>query len=85
MGPGARRPARRALVPALTTSSPFWNGADTGYAGFRTQAWNRFSGTSPTNRFEAAAGYLGAVRRAIASGTVLDEGMVYWRAPGIVN
>jgi carboxylate-amine ligase len=68
------------VLTALTTSSPFWNGADTGYAGYRTQAWNRFPGTGPTDRFGTVAGYVEAVRRMIATGTVLDEAMVYFDA-----
>ncbi len=29
------------VLTALSANSPFWNGEDTGYASFRSQAWNR--------------------------------------------
>jgi len=45
-----------AVLTALTNNSPFWNGADTGYAGYRTQAWNHWPATGPTELFGSAAG-----------------------------
>ena len=30
------------VLLALSANSPFWQGQDTGYASFRSQAWNRF-------------------------------------------
>src|SRR4051812_25562550 len=45
------------VLTAIATNSPYWNGADTGYAGFRTQAWSRWPGTGPTDLFGSAAAY----------------------------
>ncbi len=42
---------------ALSSNSPFWNGADSGYASFRTQAWNRWSTAGPTEVFGSAQAY----------------------------
>ncbi|WP_309134463.1 glutamate--cysteine ligase [Cellulomonas sp.] len=68
------------VLTAIATNSPFWNGADTGYAGYRTQAWNRWPGTGPCDPFGSAAAYRAVVAELIATGTVLDEGMVYFDA-----
>ena len=32
---------------ALSTNSPFWNGADSGYASYRSQVWGRWPSTGP--------------------------------------
>ena len=36
------------VLTALTANSPFWQGADTGYASFRSQAWHRWPAPAPT-------------------------------------
>ncbi len=68
------------VLTAVATNSPFWRGADTGYAGYRTQAWNRWPGTGPCDPFGSAAGYRAVVDELLATGTLLDEGMVYFDA-----
>nr|WP_297429837.1 glutamate--cysteine ligase [uncultured Actinotalea sp.] len=69
-----------AVLTALSTNSPYWNGADTGYAGYRTQVFQRFPTTGPTERFGSPAGYHGLVADLMATGALLDEGMVYFDA-----
>jgi glutamate---cysteine ligase / carboxylate-amine ligase len=77
------------VLTAVATNSPFWNGQDTGYAGYRTQAWSRWPGTGPFDLFGSAAAYRAAVDQLVGTGTVLDEGMVYfdarlsWRYPTV--
>lgn len=68
------------ILVALSTNSPFWQGRDTGYAGFRTQVWSRFPTAGPTEPFGDAAGYHRLVGRLLASGVLLDEGMIYFNA-----
>jgi glutamate---cysteine ligase / carboxylate-amine ligase len=68
------------VLTALATNSPFWNGVDTGYAGFRTQAWSRWPSGGPTELFGSAAAYHATVAAMVASGSLLDEGMVYFDA-----
>jgi len=68
------------VLTALATNSPFWNGIDTGYAGFRTQAWSRWPSSGPTELFGSAAAYHATVGAMVASGSLLDEGMVYFDA-----
>ncbi|HKG51698.1 MAG TPA: glutamate--cysteine ligase [Actinomycetales bacterium] len=69
-----------AVLTAIATNSPFWNGVDTGYAGFRTQAWSRWPSSGPTELFGSAAGYHATVAQLVATGSLLDEAMVYFDA-----
>lgn len=68
-----------ALV-ALSANSPFWQGRDTGYASFRSQALLRWPVSGPTDLFGTAQGYRTLVDGMLASGTILDEGMIYFDA-----
>jgi len=65
---------------ALSANSPFWQGQDTGYASFRSQSWNRWPCSGPTPIFGTAESYHALVARMIESGTVLDQGMIYFDA-----
>ncbi|WP_323054756.1 glutamate--cysteine ligase [Arthrobacter sp. MI7-26] len=65
----------RSWLPALTalsSNSPFWNGADSGYASFRTQAWNRWSSAGPTDVFGSAAAYHSLVSDLSGTGVVMS-------------
>jgi glutamate---cysteine ligase / carboxylate-amine ligase len=68
------------VLTALTANSPFWQGADSGYASFRSQAWNRWPSAGPNEVFADAAQYHRLVDDVLATGTVLDTGMVYFDA-----
>ena len=68
------------VLTALTANSPFWQGSDTGYASFRSQAWRRWPSAGPNEPFVTAAGYHRLVDDVLATGTVLDTGMVYFDA-----
>ena len=35
------------VLLALSANSPYWQGRDTGYASFRSQAWTRFPTAGP--------------------------------------
>jgi hypothetical protein len=54
------------VLTAIPTNSPFWEGVDTGYAGYRLQAWNRSTSSGPT---EAAL-----------SRALVDTAAAQWRA-----
>ena len=69
-----------AVLLALSANSPFWAGEDTGYASFRTQVWGRWPTAGPTAPFGDAATYRRVVGDLVASGTILDEGMIYFGA-----
>lgn len=65
---------------ALSASSPFYEGHDTGYSSYRSLLWGAFpvAGMPPT--FASHADYTATIRRLIDSGAILDEGHVYWDA-----
>ncbi|WP_327071254.1 glutamate--cysteine ligase [Kitasatospora sp. NBC_01250] len=63
---------------ALSASSPFWLGADTGYASWRTLLWQRWPTSGPAGCFDSAAEYDAAVTRLVRSGVISDAGMVYY-------
>ena len=73
--------AARAWLPhllALSASSPFWEGRDTGYASYRAILWRRWprSGTPP--RFEGQHEMDELLRWLTATGCVDDPGRLYW-------
>jgi carboxylate-amine ligase len=70
----------RPVLTALTANSPFWLGRDTGYASFRSQAWGRWPSAGPTGVFGGPEAYHRLVADVLATGTVLDSGMVYFDA-----
>ena len=51
------------VLLALSASSPFWNGQDTGYASIRTIIWQRWPSAGATGRLGSAAGVRRADRR----------------------
>jgi glutamate---cysteine ligase / carboxylate-amine ligase len=73
----------RAWLPvliAIASNSPYWKGLDTEYAGYRTQAWSRWPSTGPTDVLGSAAAYHRLVEQMLATGSLLDEGMIYFDA-----
>ena len=68
------------VLTALSSNSPFWQGEDTGYASWRSQAWNRWPSAGPTGPFGDAAGYHRLVEEVLGTDTVLDDGQVYFDA-----
>jgi glutamate---cysteine ligase / carboxylate-amine ligase len=63
---------------ALSASSPFWLGTDTGYASYRTLIWRRWPTAGPLAGFESAADYDQTVADLIRSGVITDPGMIYF-------
>jgi len=68
------------VLLAISANSPFWQGRDSEYASFRYQAWGRWPNAGPTEPFGTAEAYRQTVRQMIATGTMLDPGMVYFNA-----
>jgi carboxylate-amine ligase len=68
------------ILTALTANSPFWLGQDSGYASFRSQAWNRWPSAGPTGPFGSPAAYHRLIDDLLGTGTVLDQGMIYFDA-----
>ncbi|MDG4804956.1 glutamate--cysteine ligase [Micromonospora sp. WMMD980] len=68
------------ILQAVTVNSPFARGADTGYASWRSIEWERWPSVAPTPYLESHEHYQRLIRQLIASGVMLDEGMLYWYA-----
>lgn len=68
------------VLLALSTNSPMWAGIDTGYTSYRYQAWMRWPSAGSYDRFGSAQEYRQLVRALVASGVILDPGMVYFDA-----
>ncbi|WP_445528434.1 carboxylate-amine ligase [Streptomyces cyslabdanicus] len=62
---------------ALSASSPFWLGADTGYASWRTMLWQRWPTAGPPGCYADAAAYDAVLEELIRSGVIGDAGMMY--------
>ena len=63
---------------ALSASSPFWNGQDTGYASFRSIIWQRWPSAGSFGRVSSAAEYDKVLDDLIASGVIADKKMAYF-------
>ena len=63
---------------ALSASSPYWLGHDTGYASYRTTIWWRWPTAHVPAHFDSAAEYDNVVASLVDTGTVIDDGQVYW-------
>ncbi|AWB87610.1 carboxylate-amine ligase [Mycetocola zhujimingii] len=68
------------VLVALSANSPFWQGADSSYASYRSQAMLRWPTAGPTEVFGSAEQYHATVAAMLDSGVMLDRGMVYFDA-----
>lgn len=68
------------ILTALSANSPFWQGQDTGYASFRSQALQRWPSAGPQDVFGSAEAYDGLIQSMLDSGVILDRAMVYFDA-----
>ncbi|CAI7980033.1 putative glutamate--cysteine ligase 2-2 [Frankia sp. Hr75.2] len=66
------------MLLALSASSPFWRGADSGYASMRTMVWQRWPTAGVAGPFRTAAEYDQLVADLVKSGVISDPGMVYF-------
>ncbi|MFI8368300.1 glutamate--cysteine ligase [Streptomyces sp. NPDC085466] len=68
------------LLTAISANSPYWQGKDTGYAGYRSRVWYRLPSAGPYEPFGNAAGYHARVRDLLGTGVLRDQGMIYFDA-----
>ncbi|MBM9468490.1 carboxylate-amine ligase [Nakamurella leprariae] len=68
------------ILLALSASSPYWQGRDTGYASYRTIAWRRWPTAGPVPCVRSAAEYDALVDALVASGVAHDDKMIYFDA-----
>jgi glutamate---cysteine ligase / carboxylate-amine ligase len=66
------------VLLALSGSSPFWLGADTGYASYRTEVWNRWPMAGMPHPFASRAEYDRLVETLEATGSVREPTKLYW-------
>jgi carboxylate-amine ligase len=65
---------------ALSGNSPFWQATDTGSDSWRHQVWGRWPSSGPTELFGSESAYRTAVEALLATGVLVDEGMIYFDA-----
>ncbi|MFD2352900.1 glutamate-cysteine ligase family protein [Nonomuraea ferruginea] len=53
---------------ALSASSPYWDGDDTGYASYRSLVWRRWPTAGPIAKYDSAAEYKEMIKELIRSG-----------------
>ncbi|WP_406290263.1 glutamate--cysteine ligase [Embleya sp. NBC_00896] len=62
---------------ALSASSPYWLGDDTGYASWRNMLWQRWPSAGPADNFGSAQEYDAMLEGMVRSRVILDIGMHY--------
>ena len=65
------------VLLALSTNSPYWNGADSGYASYRYPLNLRWPTSGTYEAFGSVSSYEKMIRARLNDGVILDEGMVY--------
>ncbi len=63
---------------ALSASSPYWRGRDTGYASMRTMIWQRWPTSGSAGRLQSMEEYERLVRSLVETGVISDAKMAYF-------
>jgi carboxylate-amine ligase len=66
------------VLLALSSSSPYWMGEDSGYASVRSLVWMRWPTAGHSGVVSSAADHDALVAELIASGTISDRNMIYF-------
>ncbi|MFN2454701.1 MAG: carboxylate-amine ligase [Pyrinomonadaceae bacterium] len=66
------------VLLALAANSPFWLGADTGYASFRTEIWRRWPMAGTPQPFASRAEYDRLVEALVSTESIEDGTKIYW-------
>ncbi|WP_167001454.1 carboxylate--amine ligase/circularly permuted type 2 ATP-grasp protein [Mumia sp. ZJ430] len=66
------------ILLALSASSPYWNGQDTGYASIRTILWQRWPTTGVLPPLGSAKEYDALIESLVQSGVIADAKMAYF-------
>ncbi|MEU4711601.1 glutamate--cysteine ligase [Nocardia salmonicida] len=69
---------RLPILLALTANSAIYRGSETGYASWRSILWRRWPSAGPPPYFTSLRDYESIVAMMRASGSILDNKMVYW-------
>ncbi|MBL6933555.1 MAG: carboxylate-amine ligase [Rhodospirillales bacterium] len=65
-------------ILALSTSSPFWRGEDTGLKSYRLSVFNELPRTGLPERFDSYAEYNRHINVLVKAGTIKDASMLWW-------
>ncbi len=65
-------------ILALSTSSPFWRGEDTGLKSYRLSVFDELPRTGLPERFDSFAEYSRHVGVLVKAGTIKDASMLWW-------
>lgn len=63
---------------ALSTSSPFWQGEDSGLASYRVAIFNELPRTGPPDHFESYGEYRRQLDRLVKAGLIEDASKLWW-------
>ena len=66
------------VLLALSASSPYWEGVDTGYASYRTQWFGRWPVTGMPDAFGSKEAYDDLVADLVETGMIDDASHLYW-------
>jgi carboxylate-amine ligase len=66
------------VLLAMTGSSPFHFGVDTGHHSYRTVWWSRWPNTGPPEYFGSAERFREVVAGLVTSGVIADSSHLYW-------
>lgn len=66
------------LLLALSASSPFWQGQDTGLAAYRLSVWGEMPRTGLPDLFRDEADYQQFVATMVRSGAITDASFLWW-------
>lgn len=66
------------VLLAMSANSPFWRGADTSFASYRTMIWGRWPSAGPYPGFADHEDYQRLVDDLLAVGVIRDRHQVYW-------
>ncbi|MEU8166847.1 carboxylate--amine ligase/circularly permuted type 2 ATP-grasp protein [Micromonospora sp. NPDC049004] len=66
------------VLLALSTSSPYWMGQDSGYASVRSLVWQRWPTAGDPGEVTSAADHEALVAELISSETITDPAMIYF-------
>ena len=67
-----------AVLRALAANSPFWQGADTGYASYRTEVFDRWPTTGTPALLGSRAAFDALLEAMLATEVMRDAGALYW-------
>jgi len=63
---------------ALSTSSPFWRGEETGLQSYRLSVFNEIPRTGPPDHFESWGEYQRQLNRLVEAGLISDASKLWW-------